>query len=254
MKSSLTVCFSFLAWPDCESVRKAGITKNGVYYIRTPDDVNSTAPTTFKVYCDLHSNGHGWMVLQRRVDDTTSFNRSWEEYQRGFGNLRGNLWLGLEKIHRLAAPKRKPRLRVDLISYDDLTVKLYAEYGLFTVDSEQTNYLLRVKYFDQRSTLNDSFNEQLWFGRLVHDNKMFSTRWHENDSQEILNCAESFSGGWWFSECYLNHLNGVYQNPSVKIDCNDKYKSGIYMTWNKLRDFCFGGIYWVEMKISYVNY
>ena len=193
------------------------------------------------------------MVFQRRVDDTTNFNRSWEEYQRGFGNLRHNTWLGLEKLHRLASPKRRPRLRVDLISHDHINVKLFAEYGLFTVDSEKTNYLLRVKDFDQRSTLNDSFNDKIWYGRLVHDNKMFSTRWHENDSQELLNCAESFSGGWWFSECYLNHLNGVYQNPSIKMDCKDKYKSGIYMTWNKLGNHCFGGIYWVEMKIRYVD-
>ena len=33
-------------------------------------------------------------VIQRRIDDSVDFDRNWTEYQRGFGQLDGNFWLG----------------------------------------------------------------------------------------------------------------------------------------------------------------
>ena len=35
-----------------------------------------------------------WQVIQRRVDRTTDFYRDWKSYKDGFGDFRGNLWLG----------------------------------------------------------------------------------------------------------------------------------------------------------------
>ena len=49
---------------------------------------------------------------------------SWADYQRGFGSLTGEFWLGLDKIHRLTS-SRKYKLRVDLEKFaGDIT---YAE-------------------------------------------------------------------------------------------------------------------------------
>jgi len=47
----------------------------------------------FDVYCEFDSE-HGWTVIQRRLDGSVDFYRSWDNYVAGFGNLRGEYWLG----------------------------------------------------------------------------------------------------------------------------------------------------------------
>ena len=52
-------------------------------------------------------------MFQKRYNGAVDFFRAWDDYKRGFGNLNGEFWLGLDKIHRLTAKNRK-KLRVDL--------------------------------------------------------------------------------------------------------------------------------------------
>ena len=82
----------------------------------------------------------GWTVLQKRLDGSVDFYRGWDDYKRGFGNLNGEFWLGLDKIHRLS--KERSRLHVDL---EDTTGKTaYAEYDFFGVASERSKYKLSL--------------------------------------------------------------------------------------------------------------
>ena len=63
--------------------------------------------------------------------------RGWADYKRGFGNLNGEFWPGLDKINRLT--RTKNRLRVDL--EDTAGKTAYAEYDSFAVTYSGTSYL-----------------------------------------------------------------------------------------------------------------
>ena len=60
--------------------------------------------------------------------------------KNGFGNLYGEFWLGLDKIHRLTTTL-KNKLRVDPM---DRGKTAYAEYNMFAVSSEKNKYKLSV--------------------------------------------------------------------------------------------------------------
>ena len=80
-------------------------------------------------------------MFQKRLDGSVDFNRDWAEYKRGFGNLSGEFWLGLDKIHRLTS-NESYKLRVDLEGFAGNTS--YAEYDLFKIASEGEKYVLSV--------------------------------------------------------------------------------------------------------------
>ena len=93
------------------------------------------------MYCDQKTNGGGWTVIQRRKDGSVNFYRGWNDYKVGFGDLKGEFWLGLEKIYRLTHQTRN-RLRVEL---EETSGKVaYAEYDYFAVSSGRVNYKLNL--------------------------------------------------------------------------------------------------------------
>jgi len=86
---------------NCADLYKAGERISGVYTIK-PDDGDP-----FDVYCDQKTAGGGWTVIQKRLDGSVDFYRGWADYKRGFGNLNGEFWLGLDKMHRLTKEGKK---------------------------------------------------------------------------------------------------------------------------------------------------
>ena len=119
---------------NCAEMYKSGKKISGVYTI-DPDGSGA-----FDVFCDQTSAGGGWTVIQKRLDGSVDFIRGWNEYKRGFGNLNGEFWLGLDKIHRLT--KTKSRLRVEL--EDMKGNSAYAGYDFFAVSSERAKYKLSL--------------------------------------------------------------------------------------------------------------
>ena len=115
-----------------------GNTTSGVYAI-DPDGLGA-----FDVYCNQSTAGGGWTVIQRRLDGSVDFNRTWCDYKHGFGNKDGEHWLGLDKINRLTW-RTKNKLRVDLeFRLNQEIYHPYAEYDLFAVESELKNYSLII--------------------------------------------------------------------------------------------------------------
>jgi len=105
-------------------------------YVINPDDDDP-----FYVYCDQKTDGGGWTVIQKRLDGSVDFEQGWADYKRGFGNLNGEFWLGLDKIHRLTKEGRN-RIRIELEDIEGKTA--YAEYDMFAVASENDKYRLRL--------------------------------------------------------------------------------------------------------------
>ena len=94
------------------------------------------------MYCDQTISGGGWTVFQKRMDGSVDFNRTWNDYKHGFGNLVGEFWLGLDKIYRLTQNITKNMLRIDLGVTTCQTV--HAEYEWFGIGKGTADYRLYI--------------------------------------------------------------------------------------------------------------
>ena len=142
----------------------------------------------------------GWIIIQRRVDASVSFERSWDEYAAGFGDVDGNFWLGLEAIHNLTAAQPMS-LQIDVepfhipavsIPYQQIHVGDAASEYLLTITSDTPDY----------DTLCNSLN--------YHSGRKFSTYDRDNDENPTYHCAVRLKAGWWFKVCARVYLNSVY--------------------------------------------
>uniref|UniRef100_A0A3B4HC76 Angiopoietin-related protein 7-like n=1 Tax=Pundamilia nyererei TaxID=303518 RepID=A0A3B4HC76_9CICH len=178
---------------DCASLYHNGVRRSGVYTI-------VLSPGTARpVYCDMETEGGGWTVLQRRRDGSVSFNRGWSEYRDGFGEPRGEHWLGNQHLHRLSNQGHYS-LRIDLQDWSH--AHKHALYHTFRIEDEDNQYRLHVSGFS--GTAEDSFG---WY----HDLQGFSTP----DTGNI--CAEISHAGWWFHQCFYANLNGVYYKVTQNL-------------------------------------
>ena len=121
-------------YKNCAEIYKSGETTDGVYTIK-PDNLPA-----FDVFCDQTTDGGGWTVFQKRLHGSVDFFLNWSDYKVGFGDLCGEFWLGLDKIHRLTSDHNSIRPRVDLEDFEGNTA--YAEYNRFGVMSEIDKYKL----------------------------------------------------------------------------------------------------------------
>ena len=163
--------------------------------------VNPTNKTSFEVYCDMKTDGGGWTVFHKRFNGFVGFYRDWDEYKNGFGDVRGEYWLGNEKIHQLT--EIPSQLRVEINTTSD--GNKYAKYSNFTITNEATNYTLFVDFYS------GSANDQLNY----YNGMAFTTKDRDNDKYKSGNCAVNQKGAWWYKSCVSgSHLNGNYGDNS----------------------------------------
>ena len=150
----------------------------------------------------METDGGGWTVFQRRQDGSVDFYRYWTDYENGFGDLTGEFWLGLSKIHRLTK-EGSNTLRVDLGDFEGNTA--YANYSTFSVSDGSTEYILTVGGYSGTAG-----NSLAW-----HNGMRFTTRDRDNDNHGSLQCAHFRNGAWWYNGCAFSNLNGLYYNTST---------------------------------------
>ena len=149
----------------------------------------------FPFLCDTATDSGGWIVIQRRATGNVDFDREWDDYKNGFGELDGDFWMGNDRIHEITS-SGDYELRVELRWN---WKNAYANYATFSVDSEENNYKLTVGGYS--GTAGDSLG--------IHNNMAFSTPARDNDAMPKYNCAKSERGGWWYNACEMSNLNGI---------------------------------------------
>ena len=142
----------------------------------------------------METDGGEWTVFQRRMDGSVDFYRNWADYQQGFGNLSGEFWLGLDKIHRLTTTATE--LYVDMRDFEGNSA--YAQYTSFSVGDSSSKYILTVSGYS--GTAGDSLTSP-------YNGHKFSTRDQDNDA-DSRNCAQAFKGAWQYGNCHYSNLNG----------------------------------------------
>lgn len=78
-----------------------------------------------------------WTVIQKRQDGSVDFNRSWEEYSKGFGSPTDELWIGNEFLHHLTKDNCT-KLRIIIQDIENKTV--YADYDSFYIATRGEGY------------------------------------------------------------------------------------------------------------------
>ena len=182
----------------------------------------TSSSSSLQVYCDMVTNGGGWNVFQRRQDGSVNFYHNWVDYENGFGNLTGEFWLGLSKIHRLT-PNGANNLRVDLGDFSNNY--RYAQYNKFEILDSYAQYAIVVGGYSGNA------GDSMYF---------HNTKDRDNDAPSS-HCAIDWKGGWWFNHCVSSHLNGEYKPGGTTTDWND-------LIWNHWKGKRYS-LRFTEMKV-----
>ncbi|XP_026542110.1 ryncolin-3-like isoform X1 [Notechis scutatus] len=208
---------------NCKDLLERGETLSG-WYIIYP-----TKGNPMLVFCDMGTDGGGWLVFQRRQDGSVDFYRDWESYKKGFGMQESEFWLGNDKIHLLTSSGTQ-QLRIDVEDFNGSTT--FATYSSFRIANESENYKLSLgSYLD--GNMGDSFSG--------HKGLAFSTKDKDNDTYEPASCAAAYKGGWWYGACHSSNLNGLYHKGE-----HSSYADGINWSAGKGHHYSYK---YVDMKI-----
>ena len=167
---------------------------------RVPTGVYKMSMGTFvtaNVYCDMTTDGGGWIVIQRnRINSQLSFNKNWIEYEEGFGDLNKDFWSGLKMMHTLTQ-RGQWEMRVDYQLPNNTWS--YLHYNNFSVGNASEEYPLTVGGFT-------GVGDDLFTLHPLNGIK-FSTPDNDNDGSN-RNCAKIVNyNGWWYNHCRIININ-----------------------------------------------
>jgi hypothetical protein len=213
---------------------------------RSKNEESNIGGSMLTVFCEEQ-----WLVIQQRLNGfETNFNRSWSDYQKGFGSLHSDFWIGLEPIYQLTHANSY-QLLIELTDWSD---NFYtAHYDSFQIGNAQDFYRLSLGGQFTGNASKD-YLQDMYFGFSSQNGAYFSTYDHdynkiveekqkdinsqsfdrtieklidERDSNSVYkssatfklqkdaskSCASRLGSGWWFSDshsCLPVNLNGVY--------------------------------------------
>ncbi|XP_034473373.1 ficolin-1-like [Drosophila innubila] len=135
------------------------------------------------------------------MDGSVEFNRSWTEYKNGFGNLDGEFFLGLDKIHAITTERRQELL---VLLEDFEGVEKFETFDEFAIGDENQQYVLH--------TVGKAYGTAGGDPLVYHKGQKFTTFDNDNDPA-LQNCATEHIGGWWYhANCHHSKLTGIYKD------------------------------------------
>ncbi|KAM6989648.1 tenascin-N isoform 2-T2 [Tautogolabrus adspersus] len=187
---------------DCLQIMKNGNKKSGIYTIY----INNDRSNPIEVYCDMDTDGGGWLMLQRRTNGKLDFMKRWRQYIAGFGNMTDEFWIGLDKIYQLTNTPTQYELRFDLGLGSE---RAYAVYDNFKIAPVKQKFKLTIGTY--RGTAGDAMT--------YHQGQPWTTVDNDNDIT-LGNCALTHRGAWWYLNCHLANLNGMWGDNRHSLGVN----------------------------------
>ena len=193
---------------NCCELGEPSSKPSGMYIIK-----DYYEPTNLEVaaYC---SEG-GWLVIQKRQDGSVDFNRTWAEYENGFGSLTTEFWYGLDSLNYLTS-KGTWEMMIDVQLTDGTAISLH--YRTFKVGPADDMYRLTIGEF--QGTIDDPM--------AYHNGMRFTTKDVDNDRMMLRNCAvyrgpEEPTGGWWYNRCWHINPNMILQDNTSGLVFNSNW-------------------------------
>ncbi|XP_034090480.1 tenascin-N isoform X2 [Gymnodraco acuticeps] len=187
---------------DCTQVMKNGNKKSGIYTLY----LNNDRSKPFEGFCDMETDGGGWLVLQRRNTGKLDFMKRWKQCIAGFGNLTEEFWIGLDKIYELTNTPTQYVLRVELGLGAE---RAYAVYDDFKIATVKQKFRLTIGKYS--GTAGDAMT--------YHQGRPWTTIDNDNDIA-LGNCALAHRGAWWYKNCHLANLNGRWGDSRHSLGVN----------------------------------
>ncbi|KAH8318214.1 hypothetical protein KR074_002434, partial [Drosophila pseudoananassae] len=138
----------------------------------------------FKVVCLSNSNiGSGWLHVYRKLPSSKIFNRTYEDYERGFGDVgiepKDEFFIGLNRLHILTSGKPHEVLLS--------TLRERRKCNHFVVGGRSEGYEVRSI---------DNCTGGAWM--MPKQGSKFSTFDRDFDGVRGRNLANESGYGWWF--------------------------------------------------------
>ncbi|XP_046805420.1 ryncolin-1-like [Lucilia cuprina] len=196
---------------DCATAT-ACTRRSGIYKIKI-EQFNSEP---FYVACDSETETGDWLVIQKRQDGSEEFSRDWREYEKGFGGIDGEFFIGLKKLHALTTYNGPQELLI--VMEDGNGTRTFAKYDAFAIGNKTESYKLK-RLGRYSGTAGNSLH--------YHIGMKFSTKDRDND-EYVRSCAVEFKGAWWYKNCHHSNLNGKYGDNTIGSGINWKAFRGIH--------------------------
>lgn len=181
----------FIVYGSCSVAPR----RSGVYLLVRGDG------EIFRGFCEQERFGGGLLVFQSRQDGSVDFNRSWADFEVGFGDPAGEYWLGLETLHQVASTARQLVIAMKNFS----NVEAYEIYDNFWINARSDNY--RIRFTSQgNGTAGDSL--------FSYYSETFTT-YDRVTNENYRACNDELGSAFWHYACgsttmNRNNLNGVY--------------------------------------------